>query len=135
MFKNSCVFQLGSSTFTLIHHRDNIGIYIEKGSGHEITQTLHWQIKALVSKFVPGFDFLIFVPSDGGVLLGGRAYESYRDFNEYTILTGEMGIKEREIRKERMVVKKWEILTSLQLRGRYREWAATVILFTKGLYN
>ena len=130
IFKNSCLFQLGSSTFTLINHRDNIGIYIEKGSGHEITQTLHWQIKALVTKFVPGFDFLIFVPSDGGGLLGGRAYESYRDFNEYTILTGEMGIKEREIRKERMMVKKWEILTSSQLRVRYREWAATVILFT-----
>ena len=115
IFKNSCLFQLGSSTFTLINHRDNIGIYIEKGSGHEITQTLHWQIKALVTKFVPGFDFRIFVPSDGGGILGGRGYESYRYFNEYTILTGQMGIKEREIRKERMLVKKGEILTSAQL--------------------
>ena len=129
--KNSCFFQLGGSTFTLVNHRDNIGIYIEKGSGHEITQTLHWQIKALVTNFVPGFDFRIFVASKGGGFLRGSAYESFRDVNEYTILTGEMGIKEREIRKERMLVKKGEILTSSQLRDRYHEWVATVFCFLK----
>ena len=61
----------------------------------------------------------------------GSAYESFRDFNEYTMLTGEMGIKEREIRKERMLVKKGEILTSAQLRDRYHEWVATVFCFLK----
>jgi hypothetical protein len=124
MFKDSCLFHLGTSSFSLINHTDYVGIYIKQGSGHEIAQVLQWQINAIMTSFLPGFDFLISVPSDGGT----GAPDSYQNFDTFTVLTGERGVKAREKRGEGMIVSASENLIISELRDRFSEWVAQVFL-------
>jgi hypothetical protein len=146
--KNMCLFCLGSSSFTLINHFEYIGIYIIKGSGHEVTQLLQWQIKAIMAKFLLGFDFLLVVPSHGGrnlsipARVGPLAIKrsalpnsllarspSIYDFDVFTILSGEQGIKAREKRGEGIVANANVFLTLSELRAHFGDWIMQVFAF------
>jgi hypothetical protein len=59
---DSCLLHLGSSSSSLINYPDYVGIHIKQGSGHEIAQVLQWQIDAIMTKHLAGFDFLVSVP-------------------------------------------------------------------------
>ena len=126
--KNLCQFHLGQGSFTLINHREYIGIYIFKvpmeGRGHEIIQMLDCQIRAIIFKFVPGFDFRLCVPSSGGH--GPMPFDSASEIGVVTILTGENGIIARERRGEGMVVSPNDNLTVEEMRCRFGDWITKV---------
>jgi GTPase SAR1 family protein len=126
--KNFCLFHLGSSSFTVIRHKNCIGIYILKGSSHEITQMLHNKINSIRVKFLPGFDSRICVPSKGQK--GPVAFDTAEALGALTILTGGKGINARLERGEGMVVNPGENLTVEELRDRFGDWITQVFIWS-----
>ena len=112
--RRSCLFHLGSSSFALTNETTFVGIYIEKGNGHQITEILQWHIKAILEKFLPCFDFLIVVPS------GSRE-------QTFAILSGENGIKAREAYGLGIVVSPDDNLSPSDLKSRFCAWLGQVV--------
>ena len=116
--RNAADFELGRARFTLVNHGGFVSVYIVEGTGYAVAEALQGQLQAIVERFLPGFDFAVTVPSDGGGDAGG-----YAGFDgSLAVLGGEDAIKAREERGEGMKVGPGEVLSYAQLRERFLGW-------------
>jgi hypothetical protein len=73
------------------------------------------------TRYLPGFDFVILVDSGGGRIDAASPGSADKPDN-FTILSGKLGIKAREERLEGMKVGPRETLSHAELRTRFRDW-------------
>jgi hypothetical protein len=118
ILRNAADFELGLARFTLINCGAFVAVHVVKGTGYAVMEALQGQLQAVVDRFLPGFDFALLVPSDGGGDAGG-----YVDYGgSLAVLSGGLGLKAREERGEGMKVGPGEMLSFAQVRERFRGW-------------
>ena len=118
VLRNAADFELGRARFALVNRGGLVAAHVVEGTGYAVAEALQGQLQAIVERFLPGFDFAVTVPSDGGGDGGG--YVGYS--GSLAVLSGEDGIKAREERGEGMKVGPGEVLSYAQLRERFRGW-------------
>ena len=108
MKKNACSFELGTRIkFSLIKESYLISVHIEQGTGYGVSEIVQGQLTAIVEKFLPGFSFLLAVPT----------------YNEgCAILSGHKGIKSRTAKNEAMKISPTDILTPSELCQAFKQW-------------
>jgi hypothetical protein len=77
----------------------------------------------ICTRYLPGFDFVILVPAGGcRTNAAGSGLANASESEYLTILSGQMGIKARVERMERMNVGPRDMLSAAELRERFRDW-------------